>query len=70
MERAATAHAGVLPAQANTLASTEATEAGYPDQCCRECARENASGYAVCRDCLESLPDGICSPHVLETLLQ
>jgi len=71
MEQNPSTRAGVLSAHVDRAINVDAMRsAGYPATDCRECAGQSGIGYAICRDCLSSLPDGICPAHALDALVR
>jgi len=63
-----TTRAGVLPAQVDATSEDSFHPVVSPVLTCRECSEQTGSGYGLCHDCLNSLPDGICPANVLDAL--
>lgn len=63
--------AGLLSNGAAVDSREDVRSAAYPAETdCRECSGRTGAGYILCRDCLESLPDELCTSQVLGALVR
>lgn len=61
--------AGVLSAH-RTASTDEDTVTKTDGTDCHRCSKTALTGYAVCNNCLDSLPEDLCTARVLAVLLE
>lgn len=64
---------GVIPNAADATPPDDGRprSPAYPTSTdCEECAESTRAAYALCRDCLDSLPDELCPSCVLQALVR